>query len=569
MASVSSEVVDIGAGTPSLSSDGELSERSTPLSIRVSNALADLPNVDTNPVGSAPPAADHSTLPVIQDDPAPPYTETALEGLYPVSPSQSKRYTRKRFSAETIPTNVMIPPGLFSVCFPLPHARAPEGWRRQCHPEGQSYWHQPRLRVMTNADMSNPETAQAIVRWAHQIEIVLRARNLSSRSKIELVLEPEEGNNTCGYYFADHTRHSIFWLSATATDTVGLPPSLPPSTSFTHLELVLRQQFYIHVEYFPNHIILSETMEDTLCAMLSHGAVDGMTSILNHSTFPFNPEQCRALLDFIARLRDAADMQGYRTCAVARLLAEIYSHRIINFHGDTYARLSRLDNIWPKPNPSKSAWIVAAGQLLWRVPERHFQSLSNLWVDNIAYTHPWNDFVEGLRVEWERSVAIAVACIVCTLLLQIFQQSLEAASSASIRISSTFATAAILMALVGFIVGAILLHIRRDALEAEEIVAFIESKTHTAYGLHPLAIFLSVPFSTCLWSLALLSVAIIVGMFGTTNWCDTFAALLPFSVTLGMLYCALECIGGSLGLKLVVGIVGEKFSNLANWLHYL
>ncbi|KZT33564.1 hypothetical protein SISSUDRAFT_1066048 [Sistotremastrum suecicum HHB10207 ss-3] len=504
---------------------------------------------------------------IASQDPVPPYTLNALDGLRPISPSQSRRYVQRTLSPETALGKTVIPPGLFSYRFPVSRNPAPVGWTKECHPEGQPYWRQPEKSVVTTADMTDEATAGAVIRWVQQIDTFARSINLPRRPKVELVLEPETGNGSCGYYFADGERQCIFWLTVTDSVCVGFPPTLPPSASFSHTENILRQQYYTHLEYFPNHIDLSENVEDMLLAILAHAGIDGMTCLPNNSTFPFDPEQCHNLLGFLRNIRDYENVQAYRTCAIARLLSEIYTHRVINFHGDRHARMSRLDTVWtPQPVQPKPFWIVIAECAFWRIPTRHHRAICDLWVDRIAYVHAWNSFLDSLGLEWERSIAHAVASLMCNLLLKVLLRSWEVVPSQWIDVADGFSTAAVALALVGLLSGVIGLQMRSDAVDASEIVSFLERKEHPISGLSPLAILFSVPFAACLWSLAFLSLATITATFGTTTLTNGVMSLCPAILTICLIYISLDHVNEVPGVSAILRFVGDAAHKAANWL---
>ncbi|KZT31623.1 hypothetical protein SISSUDRAFT_1067609 [Sistotremastrum suecicum HHB10207 ss-3] len=503
------------------------------------------------------------------EDPVPPYTVVSLEGLRPMSPNQSKRYIQKTVPWDPASRTIIIPPGLFSYNAPISNQNPPEGWRKEFHPEGQPYWYNSQQSVVTSADMVVPEVATAVVRWVQQIASFIRSRNLILRPNVELVLEPDAGNESCGYYYADTDRQTIFWLSLTDTISLGLPPTLVPTAGLIHIENILRQQFYTHVEYFPNQNTLDDVVEDGLLAMLAHGGIDGLTCLPNHSTFPFDPEQCRGLLALLNNLRDYEGMQPYRTCAIGRLLSEIYVHRVINYHGERHVRLSRLDSVWLTPSLPKSFWISITDSALWKFPSRHHQALCGLWVDRIAYIRSWNSFLEQLTVEWERSIALSAATIMCNLTLKVLLRSSDVQASQWTTVADGFSAAATSMALVGLVSGVIELHLQQEALEASEVVTFMQEKSHPRAGLYPLAILFSIPMAACVWSLFLFTIAIATATFGTLARSCGLLSLAPAFITLCAIYISLDYLNEVPGLNILLRTIGDLAHRAAHWLQGL
>ncbi|KZT32550.1 hypothetical protein SISSUDRAFT_1055379 [Sistotremastrum suecicum HHB10207 ss-3] len=294
-----------------------------------------------------------------------------------------------------------------------------------------------------------------------------------------------------------------------------------------------------------------------------------MTSLADHSPFPFTAEECRSLLDMLRHLHDYEPMLPYRNCAISRLLSEIFAHRVLHFHGDLHARLSRCSSVWPTNPVQKSAWVVAAEYSLMKFPTHHHESLRNLWVDKIAYVRSWNAYLEELTTEWERAIGHSAACVMSASMLKILLGASSLQSNVWVELSQGFSTAAISMALVSLLSGILSLQMRRDAHEGAEVVAFFEKKTHPTLGLYPFAILLSIPFATCVWSLALLAVATASGTFGTVSGDVALISLAPPFIALCLIYISLDYVNEAPGFNVVLRFLGNAAHHGANWLQHV
>ncbi|KZT33140.1 hypothetical protein SISSUDRAFT_993372, partial [Sistotremastrum suecicum HHB10207 ss-3] len=266
-------------------------------------------------------------------------------------------------------------------------------------PPGQSYWHYPEARVVTEANMRIPLICRMIIGWMNRIRTLLNLNGIILQASTELMLQPDEDNETCGYYLVDHARATIFWIESTTT----IAQDLPPVTSITHLKLLLRQHYYTHLEYFSMHITLPASVQDELVAILTHACVDAMTSDL--STVPYSPAQCRRFLKLLNGIPESDSVEGYRNCVIGRLYSEIYANYFVNLRGEPDARLSRTQRLLPEPEIKTPRWIEFVNLSMWKSPAKHHQTLRELWVDKVSYSHHWDHYMKHLAHEWKYSAS--------------------------------------------------------------------------------------------------------------------------------------------------------------------
>ncbi|KAG2353922.1 hypothetical protein BDR07DRAFT_1382676 [Suillus spraguei] len=88
------------------------------------------------------------------------------------------------------------------------------GWEPLVHPEGALFLYQPYKRVLTDANVRDPETTSKIDKAIEKAYEEARNANTLLDPFVELGLElvVEDGKDIWGYYFADHQRRVIFWF---------------------------------------------------------------------------------------------------------------------------------------------------------------------------------------------------------------------------------------------------------------------------------------------------------------------------------------------------------------------
>ncbi len=151
----------------------------------------------------------------------------------------------------------------------------PPGWSVCNHPDGSTYYFQanPPLKVVTRADMTNPEVQDSMSRYIHDITLVLNERHmLLLRAAIEIFLELPADHAIDGplhFYFIDHGSHTAFWIDPVDTGLLGLPSvssemhlrpcrqCAPWFADHVSRSLVqccgLQKIYWEHVSRFPSH----------------------------------------------------------------------------------------------------------------------------------------------------------------------------------------------------------------------------------------------------------------------------------------------------------------------------
>ena len=99
----------------------------------------------------------------------------------------------------------------------------PPQWSAFLPPEGKEYFYRDSLlavRVVTEACMYDPKTANKVCAWATEVQRQAKNQGLVLDSNIELFLEIDENN--CSYYLVDRVTTTLFWLTEYTTTELGL-----------------------------------------------------------------------------------------------------------------------------------------------------------------------------------------------------------------------------------------------------------------------------------------------------------------------------------------------------------
>jgi hypothetical protein len=96
----------------------------------------------------------------------------------------------------------------------------------------------------------------------------------------ELYLQVDYIKQICRYYFVDHQKRTIFWLSEVATELVDVPRTVSLDVacksciwllviaSLFALDLFLADKYWVHVERFGMHLTLPESVHSETSAIL-------------------------------------------------------------------------------------------------------------------------------------------------------------------------------------------------------------------------------------------------------------------------------------------------------------
>jgi len=425
---------------------------------------------------------------------SPEYTEYSVQNVFPMTSLQTNRYNR---STDARFHELTIEAGLFNYASGQEPDYLPPHWTMFIHPEGQPYYYRNNgLRIVTEASINRREVWDKLSEWISGIEGALRCKGITPTDSMELFLQPNEYEDTCGYYLANHATRTLFWLDQVSSELIGYDGN----TSFSHLKLSLERLYWAHVEYFPMHsdIISSRTI-DQLLSDFYHGQVDKMTSAT--STFPYSADDSAKFVQILKSSKDQV-IDGNITCIVGRLRNTILYHRFLHLYGQETPRLDRDQNI-QTPSYSKQHWLFDFGAVLcFGRPQIHQERLrKNLVDDYLVDGRDFSALVSACLTEWRTSLSLTFSLFISNILL------------ASLPSASTYIGTASIITCGMSAVSGIVLCARHDSLEkttgcnaAWEYMHMIKS---AEYGFQPAALVYSLPRALCLWSLVFLTAQVV------------------------------------------------------------
>jgi hypothetical protein len=304
-------------------------------------------------------------------------------------------------------------------------------------------------------------------------------------------------------------------------DTISV--RLPHSFSSGHLQYSLEENYWIHVELFPETASqYSAIALNELLATFLHARADGLTS--ETPTFPYTANQCHDFIELLQRSKDHAS-SSYITTYVARLWATVANHRFFIHFGEDHCRLSSDQAILEAPDSKESLVLaVLSKTLLFGLPNRHKARFERLWVDQLAYTSPWRKHVsetaEDLKQMMSRTFALLLA-------------------NALMRQSSPFlalTNSSLLLCILGLIITFVLLQEQRRLIDtnASTAAVYLDDRNTKSCGFQPIAIVHSLPQALFVWALLLFLIQGFCITFIDLSLTLLLSTLLPIAVVLAM-----------------------------------
>ncbi|CAK5278717.1 unnamed protein product, partial [Mycena citricolor] len=247
-------------------------------------------------------------------------------------------------------------------------------WTPHIHPEGKLYFvreyqdsHTIRVVTETHLLAPSPDLAGICDSWIEYIQTRLEQIGVRITPHLELFIQLEGVHmSDCAHYLVDHLNKVQFWFEPVNTEVLGLPPVVSDS----QLKLALCELYWSHVEHFPMHI-----------APQPISVLENLISVMNHGL-------CGNL------------SEGYTTWTLARLWTVIYRNRILNFHGEDCARLSRDQYVlYPRTRAGWSENVLKV--LTFGIWNDFVARLDDVFVDHVVHVHLWKGLIVDCLAEWE------------------------------------------------------------------------------------------------------------------------------------------------------------------------
>ncbi|KAH9003504.1 hypothetical protein EDB86DRAFT_2370277 [Lactarius hatsudake] len=409
--------------------------------------------------------------------------------LFPILPS-TIRDSRYQCFVRVRVSPTIIPSGANLVSAPSYQS---QGWTISSHPEGKRYAHsqpeaQAGITIVTEAPITDPGVLEQLNAWLAIIYNMVTEENVHPLETSHLFLEIRQDSGTCNYYFADHGLRTIFWLHTTDTISVRLPPSY----SSSHLQYSLEENYWIHVELFPETASqYSEIALNELQATLLHARADALTS--ETPTFPYTANQCQDFIQLLQCSRAHAS-SPHVTTYVARLWATVANHRFFIHFGEDHCRMSSDQAILEVLNNKESLVLaIMSKTLLFGLPDRHRAQFERLWVDQLAYTAAWRKHVSGTVEDLKQMMSWVFALLIANILM--------------IQISSFLAltNSSLLLCILGLVITSVLLQEQQRLVDTTATTAavYLDDRNTKNYGFQPIAIVHCLPQALFVWALLL------------------------------------------------------------------
>ncbi|KLO09673.1 hypothetical protein SCHPADRAFT_554109 [Schizopora paradoxa] len=432
-------------------------------------------------------------------------TNPQQKTMTPCFPSQRDRYETRIH----IPSNEKtwkFPP---LETFTIHDIHCDKRWSSNTHPEGQLYFASPRRdgqrTYLTEEHLYEPRKVEAVEIFIAEFE--KRANGFSDLLTMKMdifVSFIKDGEEGWFYYCVDTSRRCLFWVDEVdltwMADNVGSVPSKG------HLKYGIDYEYWLHVEHFPFHHKIPDSLIHDIMGVAIHSFVDSMTSL--DSTFPFSKEDTRELVDLVKHLhtlKKTIKSHGYIVVAAARLMTIFVNERFYHFAGQEGARLTRDQSI--RGNISKRTFLIRLlSPMLFYAPETHLTSLEKLFVDKVVKAHPWKTFVSKLEEDWIQYVLYSTVLLTADVSFLAVpnvmpNNGIPKGQSAP---PAVVATQLSLIAAIGSIVIGLLLvrEYKKKASESAGTAAdFLSRRSHRSRGLEAMAILYSLPFALLMWGL--------------------------------------------------------------------
>ncbi|KAN0131595.1 hypothetical protein V8E53_010437 [Lactarius tabidus] len=415
--------------------------------------------------------------------------------LFPILPYtiRDSRY-QSLVRVRILPT--IVPQGANMISAPSYQS---QGWTISDHPEGKRYAQsktQSGITIVTEARVADPGVSDQLNAWVAVICDMITEENVQFQETSHLFLEIHENSGTCNYYFADHGLRTIFWLQSVDTISVRLPNSL----SSDHLQYSLEENYWIHVELFPetasqySAIALNELQVSFL-----HARADALTSNEPITpSFPYTAEQSQKFIELLQCSQGHAS-SPYVTTFVARLWATIMNHRFFICAGEDLYRLSSDQCVLERPDSERGWLSTMISKALFGIPDVHRGEIETLWVDQLAYSSfhlaSWRKHISNTAEDLKQKMSWTFTLLGLNVAVM------------SIPASHALTKASLLLGFLGLSIAFFLLQVQQSLIDADAATAAKYLKDwNTRYGFLPIAIVHSLPQALFIWAFLLLAI---------------------------------------------------------------
>ncbi|KAG2141053.1 hypothetical protein DEU56DRAFT_734554 [Suillus clintonianus] len=365
----------------------------------------------------------------------------------------------------------------------------PHGWEAFTHPEGALYFYNAERRIFTDANLYKHKNVDVITTCADRIFEIAMAQDIDLPENVELTLEIMDERRSglwrCGYYFADPSNRSIFWVHPFQAEPMF--GNVKGVKSPGHIKYAIESQYWMHCEFFPNNRSIDEPLFLEVKEIIVHAISETITS--DTSLVPFGRDDLSKMLEITSCLEGSVNqIRPHSMCVLAR-------SRFFNFCGQVGARLDADQTVYLKGRRRRSILLNIASPLLFGAPYIHAQGLNAICVDQLVNHISWKRFIDKLNSEWEAFTLYSTIILNANIAFLAVPNVNHAA-----RISSYVSTVSSVGAII---LGLLLMRLNRTHKRdsAEDAVIFMTRITHSLSGKEMLAIVYSMPYAFLLWGI--------------------------------------------------------------------
>ncbi|KAG1747680.1 hypothetical protein EDB19DRAFT_1630622, partial [Suillus lakei] len=371
----------------------------------------------------------------------------------------------------------------------------PIGWEAFTHPEGALYFYNAQRRILTDANLYKHKNVDVITTCADRIFEIAMTQDIDLPEYTELALEimdeRGQGCGACGYYFADPSNRSIFWVHPFQAEPIF--GNVKGVKSPSHINCMCR----MHCELFPNNRGIEEPLFLEVKELIVHaisGDNDAKCLAVNAYVNKIRPHSM-CVLGTRPLVRFSKHYLSIMRLPLARFMRTISRSRFFNFYGQVGARLDADQTVYLKGRRRRSILLSIASPLLFGAPYIHAQGLNAICVDQLVNHISWKRFIDKLNSEWEAFTLYSTVILNANIAFLAVPNVKPAA-----RISSYVSTASSVGAII---LGLLLMRQNRTHKRdsAEDAVIFMTRMTHSMFGTEMLAVVYSMPYAFLLWGI--------------------------------------------------------------------
>ncbi|KZV69975.1 hypothetical protein PENSPDRAFT_651874 [Peniophora sp. CONT] len=453
-------------------------------------------------------------------------------------PSDGPRYNRQTFVEDEHYT-FEVPP----LCLNFPQGdpyddwNDPDlhGWEPHTHPEGSLYFYHREKRIFTEAYIYLPsylEEVEQLVAYLQQLSQAQPAAPLPADYElvVQITFDKSEVTGEKGilwqYYYVDHKTRGLFWLRPfeVGEHLIAVCGEVFPA----HFKHMLETWYWDHVALFPDNFESHDYLVEEVIGHLTFFGIDVMTA--STTTVQYSLKEVTNMIQLLGTKEPGAGAVPI-AAALGRIMADFCHWRFLHYHGQRWARLSRLESARKstiRVSHSTRTWTMKLFFVLFlHAPEGHIRDIEKVFVDGLVTAYAWKRYITKLRGEWEELVTYAAIMLTASVSMLsvpdviLFPDDSNSPGGDSgiqsyltpIRSPAAIANYVAIICSIGSVVtGLILLRNNRSRHDDDlpEAVDYMRQQRSPRYHFEPLAILYSAPYALLMWAMLSFSASVLI-----------------------------------------------------------